>query len=158
MLFLCTGNSARSILGEALVTQLSLGRIVGYSAGSIPVGKVNLFAREIAESIGYPQHKMRSKSWEEFTKSGSPYMDFIVTVCDRANSETCPVWPGNPTSAHWGFPDPAAVKGSEKNKREAFENVRQGLECCLRSFIDLPLERLSTQQLEAELRKIGEGI
>ena len=120
VLFLCTGNSARSVLAEAYLNSAGKGRFRAYSAGSHPAGKVNPFALELLEKNRMPTAGLRSKNWDEFARSGAPKMDFVFTVCDNAAGEVCPVWPGRPHKEHWGVPDPAAVQGSDEEKREAF--------------------------------------
>ncbi len=155
ILFLCTHNSARSILGEALASTHSSGRFNGYSAGSTPGGKVNPFAAELALSMGYPEAKLRSKSWDEFAAPGAPQMDFIITVCDNAAGEVCPVWPGHPATAHWGFPDPSAVAGSDDAKRHAFMDVMSGLQKRIDLLAALPLDSLDKLSSQAELRKLA---
>ena len=155
VLFLCTGNSARSIMAEALATTESHGRFVGYSAGSHPGGVVNPYALELVGSLNYPVEELRSKSWDEFAKPDAPQMDFIITVCDNAAGEVCPVWPGKPVTAHWGFPDPAAVTGSDDDKRRAFKSVFLGIHARIRILLSLPLEKLDAMSIQAELRSIG---
>ncbi len=155
ILFLCTHNSARSVVGEVLATQISSGRFMGYSAGSAPGGKVNPFAVEIAEKYGYDLSKLRSKSWDEYSVPGAPVMDFIITVCDNAAGEVCPFWPGKPATAHWGYPDPAAVQGSDDQKRAAFKEVERGLKKRLEILMNLPLEKLDTMSLSSELKNIA---
>jgi arsenate reductase (thioredoxin) len=155
ILFLCTHNSARSVVGEVLATQISNGRFMGYSAGSTPGGKVNPFAVEIAEKYGYDLSKLRSKSWDEYSAPGAPVMDFIITVCDNAAGEVCPFWPGKPATAHWGYPDPAAVQGSDEQKRAAFKEVELGLKKRLEILMNLPLEKLDAMSLSAELKNIA---
>ena len=155
ILFLCTHNSARSVVGEVLATQTSNGRFMGYSAGSTPGGKVNPFAVEIAEKYGYDLSKLRSKSWDEYSVPGAPVMDFIITVCDNAAGEVCPFWPGKPATAHWGYPDPAAVQGSDEQKRAAFKEVELGLKKRLEILMNLPLEKLDAMSLSAELKNIA---
>lgn len=156
VLFLCTGNSARSIMAEALVTTLGKGRFRGYSAGSHPGGKVNPLAIEQIKSIDYPVENLRSKSWDEFGAPDAPQMDFIITVCDNAAGETCPYWPGHPLSAHWGFEDPAAATGSDEEKRAVFRNVFRHLIFRLNIFVNLPLHRLETNAIQHEIKTIGE--
>lgn len=157
ILFLCTGNSARSIMAEALATTESGGRLVGYSAGSHPGGTVNPFAIEMIRPLGYPVEKLRSKNWDEFAAPGAPKMDFIVTVCDNAAGEVCPVWPGQPMMAHWGFPDPAAVTGSDEEKRRAFRSVFHGIRGRLQTLLALPIEKLDALSIQRELRAIGKS-
>ena len=128
VLFLCTGNSARSILAEALVTTLSHGNLVGYSAGSHPKGVVHPIALELATDIGYPQEKLRSKSWDEYSHPEAPKMDFIITVCDNAKNEVCPIWPGHPATLHWGLPDPALSVGSHEEQKKIFCDVQNELQ------------------------------
>lgn len=155
VLFLCTGNSARSIMAEALVTVQSKGRFTGYSAGSHPAGTVNPLAIEMINSTGYPVEKLRSKNWDEFAKPDAPQMDFIITVCDNAAGEICPVWPGKPVTAHWGFPDPAAVEGTYDQKRAAFHSVYQGLGQRVQLLLALRVETLDRLSLQTRLREIG---
>lgn len=155
ILFLCTGNSARSIMAEAIATATTNGRLTGYSAGSHPTGKVNHFAIEQIETLNYPRAKLRSKSWEEFTRPGALEMDFIITVCDSAAGEICPVWPGSPVTAHWGFPDPAAVEGSDEEKRAAFRAVFLGLKRRIGLMASLPLEALDRVAIQQEFKKLG---
>ena len=157
ILFLCTGNSARSIMAEALATTESGGRLVGYSAGSHPGGTVNPFAIEMIRPLGYPVEKLRSKNWDEFAAPGAPKMDFIFTVCDNAAGEVCPVWPGQPMMAHWGFPDPAAVTGSDEEKRRAFRSVFHGIRGRLQTLLALPIEKLDALSIQRELRAIGKS-
>ena len=148
ILFLCTHNSARSVLGEVLATQISNGRFVGYSAGSTPGGKVNPFAIEIAEKYNYDLSKLRSKSWDEYAQGDAPKMDFIITVCDNAAGEACPFWPGKPATAHWGFPDPSQVQGSDLEKKAAFVEVMNGLKKRLDILAAMPLEKLDSMSLK----------
>lgn len=149
ILFLCTGNSARSILAEALATTLSSGKFIGYSAGSHPVGRVNPFAFDLAIEMGYPKDKLRSKNWDEYSLPNSPKMDFIITVCDNAAGEVCPHWPGQPVSAHWGFPDPSQVQGTDMEKRAAFNAVMNGLKKRVDILAAMPLEKLDAMSLKA---------
>lgn len=154
ILFLCTGNSARSILGEALATTLSHGRFVGYSAGSKPKAYVHPIALKLAREMGYPLEVLRSKTWDEFGREGAPHMDFIITVCDSAAGEECPYWPGHPTTAHWGFEDPATVSGSEDDMWQAFRKVEMGLRNRIELLIDLPIDKLDHLQIKDELHSI----
>lgn len=155
VLFLCTGNSARSIMAEALLTTMGKGRFRGYSAGSQPTGVVNPLAIEQVAVTGYPVEGLRSKSWDEFGGPDAPEMDFIFTVCDNAAGETCPYWPGHPMSAHWGFEDPAAVAGTDEEKREAFHRVFRQIMARMSIFVSLPLHMLEKNALHHEIRAIG---
>lgn len=156
ILFLCTGNSARSIMAEALVTTMGKGRFRGFSAGSQPGGKVNPFAIEQVKKTGYPLDNLRSKNWDEFAAPGAPHMDFIITVCDNAAGEVCPVWPGHPVTAHWGFADPAAVEGTDEEKRAAFEKIFKQIMARMNAFVSLPLHLLEKHAIHQEIKKIGE--
>lgn len=155
VLFLCTGNSARSILAEALLNAHAEGRFRAYSAGSRPTGRVNPYALELLASLGLPTEGLRSKAWDEFAAPGAPALDFVFTVCDNAAGEVCPVWPGQPMTAHWGLEDPAAVAGSEEDKRRAFARVSQYLQNRIRLFLSLPLSSLDSLALQRELDAIG---
>jgi arsenate reductase len=155
VLFLCTGNSARSVMAEALLENLGQGRFRAFSAGSFPAGKVNPFARELLESKGFRTDHFRSKSWEEFARPGAPAMDFIFTVCDNAAGEQCPIWPGHPATAHWGFEDPAAFQGPDAEKRRVFERIFQEIAARIRLFLALPLDKIDRMALPGELEKIG---
>jgi arsenate reductase (thioredoxin) len=155
VLFVCTGNSARSILAEAFLNSAGGGRFRAYSAGSHPAGKVNPFALELLEKNRISTQELRSKNWDEFAKPGASQMDFILTVCDSAAGKTCPIWPGHPVSAHWGVPDPAAVQGSDPEKRRAFLDAFNQLSARIRLFINLPFEKLERHALERKLREIG---
>jgi protein-tyrosine-phosphatase len=148
ILFLCTHNSARSVLGEAIASTHSSGLFVGYSAGSIPGTSVNPFARELALEMGYDEGKLRSKSWDEYGLPDAPKMDFIVTVCDNAAGEQCPYWPGKPATAHWGFPDPSQVQGSDEDKRRAFKEVMIGLKKRVDILASMPLDNLDSLSLK----------
>jgi arsenate reductase len=154
ILFLCTGNSARSILGEALATTISHGRFIGYSAGSQPKKYVHPIALKLAREMGYPLGLLRSKSWDEFGAADAPHMDFIITVCDAAAGEECPYWPGHPSTAHWGFMDPDTVTSSESDMWEAFRKVEMGLRNRIELLLDLPLDKLDLLQLKDELHSI----
>jgi len=156
ILFLCTGNSARSILGEALATTRSNGRLRGYSAGSHPGGKVNPFAAELCAEMNYPAANLRSKSWDEFGIAGAPVMHLIVTVCDSAAGEACPVWLGHPVTAHWGLPDPAAVTGSDDAKRKAFRVICDAMTKRIDMLLALPFETLAGEVLRSAMRRIGD--
>ena len=148
ILFLCTHNSARSVLGEALASTHQSGLFVGYSGGSTPGTSVNPIAAELSKEMGYDQSKLRSKSWDEYGLPDAPKMDFIVTVCDNAAGEVCPVWPGNPATAHWGFPDPSQVQGSDEEKRKAFKDVMIGLKKRIELLASMPLEKLDSMSLK----------
>lgn len=155
VLFLCTGNSARSILAEAILNQTGAGRFRAYSAGSHPAGRVNPFALELLEKNSFPIAELRSKSWDEFAAPGAPKIDFVFTVCDNAAGETCPVWPGTPVTAHWGIADPAAVEGSDDDKRKAFVAAYAQLQRRIALFLSLPIEKLDKLKLQRELDAIG---
>lgn len=156
VLFLCTGNSARSIIAEALMNKEGRGRFKAYSAGSMPTGRVNPHTRPIVESLGFDFADFRSKSWDEFAKPGAPALDFIFTVCDNAAGEVCPVWPGQPMTAHWGVPDPAAVEGTEAEIAAAFGETCRLLGNRIRIFLNLPIASLDRMSLQTKLREIGE--
>ena len=155
VLFLCTGNSARSILAESLIDHWGKGRFKGFSAGSFPKGAVHPFALDLLGKLGLPCAGLRSKTWDEFARPGAPAMDFIFTVCDQAAGEACPVWPGNPMTAHWGVPDPAAVEGSEIARRQAFRDAFRALENRIKLFTSLSLAALDRLALKRELERIG---
>jgi arsenate reductase len=155
VLFLCTGNSARSILAEALLNHYGSGRFRAFSAGSHPAGKVNPFALELLRRNRLPIDGLRSKRWDEFAAPGAPAMDFVFTVCDQAAGEACPFWPGQPMTAHWGVEDPAAVQGTEDDKRRAFLDVFRILGARVRLFASLRPELLERSALQARLREIG---
>jgi len=157
VLFLCTGNSARSIMAEALVTTLGKGRFRGFSAGSKPGGKVNPFAIDQVKATGYPIDNLRSKSWDEFGAAGAPHMDFIITVCDNAAGEECPYWPGHPMTAHWGFEDPAAVEGTDEEKRAAFAKVFRQIMGRVDTFVNLPMHTLDEHAIRQQIKAIGEA-
>lgn len=155
VLFLCTGNSARSILAESALNKLGEGRFRGFSAGSFPKGAVNPVALRLLERIDYPTVGLRSKSWEEFSRPDAPVMDFVFTVCDDAAGEICPVWPGHPMTAHWGIEDPSHVDGTEIERERAFVTALRYLENRIRLFISLPIDKLEATALTAKLREIG---
>jgi arsenate reductase len=157
VLFLCTGNSARSILAEGLLRGMGGDRFHAYSAGSTPQGLVHPLALATLGSFSLPTDGYRSKSWDEFAESGAPKMDFIITVCDNAAGEVCPVWPGQPMTAHWGIPDPAACEGTEDTRRKAFHDAARVLKRRLELFLSLPIDRLDAMSLQAELRGIGKA-
>lgn len=156
VLFLCTGNSARSILAEAILNQLGKGRFRAFSAGSHPAGQVNPFALELLAEQGLPTEVLRSKSWDEFTAPGAPALDFVFTVCDNAAGEVCPVWPGQPMTAHWGIEDPVAVIGDDQAKRQAVSSAFRLLARRLGLFISLPLAKLDALSLQQQLNEIGQ--
>lgn len=155
VLILCTGNSARSILAEALVNRLGEGRLRGYSAGSRPAGQPNLFALDLLRQQGIDTAFARSKSWDEFAVPGAPPMDIVLTVCDSAAAEDCPYWPGAPARAHWGLPDPAAVTGSDADKARAFADTYDALALRVRALAALPLDDMDAPALAARLTEIG---
>ena len=155
VLVVCTGNSARSILGEVLFNSFGKGRFVARSAGSKPAGKVNPFALELLQQSGYSIEGLRSKSWDEFAAPGGPDIDFIFTVCDSAAGETCPAWPGHPATAHWGMPDPAQVEGSDEVKREAFKKTYEQLARRIQLFMSLPIDKVDKLTLKEKLADIG---
>jgi arsenate reductase len=155
VLFLCTGNSARSVMAEVLLNNLGKGRYRAYSAGSHPAGRVNPLAIELLQKNGHDTAGLRSKSWDEFAAPGAPAMDFVITVCDSAAGEVCPVWPGQPMTAHWGFEDPAAVQGNEEAKRVVFQAVYQQIARRLEIFLALPMEKPDRIALQRGIRQIG---
>jgi arsenate reductase (thioredoxin) len=155
VLFLCTGNSARSVLGESILRKDGAGRFRAFSAGSHPKGRVNPFALKVLRAFDYPADGFRSKSWDEFATPDAPQMDFVFTVCDDAAGETCPVWPGHPMTAHWGIEDPAAVEGTDVEKERAFNNAFRYMRNLISCFIALPLASLDKMALTNRLRDIG---
>jgi len=155
VLILCTGNSARSILAEALVNHWGRGKFMGYSAGSQPKGKVHPIALALLEHMKMTTAGLRSKSWDEFAKPDAPQLDFVFTVCDNAAAESCPVWPGQPMTAHWGVADPAAVEGSDTEKWLAFRRAFRELESRIKIFTSLPIQSLDRVKLQARLHEIG---
>jgi arsenate reductase len=156
VLFLCTGNSARSILAESLMNTLGKGRFRAFSAGSVPKGRVNPLALDLLERMNLPSEGFRSKSWDEFAAPDAPPLDFIFTVCDNAAGEACPVWPGKPMTAHWGIADPAAVEGSDADKALAFRKALKQLETRIKLFTELPIASLDQMTLREKLRAIGQ--
>jgi arsenate reductase (thioredoxin) len=155
VLFLCTGNSARSILAEAYLNSAGKGRFTAYSAGSHPAGKVNPFALELLEKNRLPTTGLRSKNWDEFAQPGAPKLDLVFTVCDNAAGETCPLWPGQPVSAHWGIADPAAVAGPDDTKRKAFLRAFSELSTRINLLLALPVDKLDRRVLQKKLNDIG---
>ena len=155
VLFLCTGNSARSILAESLLNDWGHGKFRGFSAGSFPKGQVHPLAVELLQRMNLPAENLRSKSWDEFAAPGAPPLDFIFTVCDAAAGEVCPVWPGKPMTAHWGIADPAAVEGTDAEKAFAFRKALKQLETRIKLFTSLPIASLDSATLQARLREIG---
>ncbi|MBB4040408.1 arsenate reductase [Microvirga flocculans] len=155
VLFLCTGNTARSILAEGILRKDGEGRFRAFSAGSQPKGRVNPFALKVLDAYGYPSQGYRSKSWDEFTRPDAPQMDFIFTVCDSAAGESCPIWPGHPATAHWGVEDPAAVEGPDIEKEKAFVQAFKYLHNRIELFLNLPLSQLDSVSLHHKLREIG---
>ena len=155
VLFLCTGNSARSIMAEAIINRVGMGRFKGYSAGSHPRGEVHPHALDLLKNLNHDTSFARSKDWNEFAEPDAPRMDFVFTVCDAAASETCPVWPGQPMSAHWGVPDPAAATGSEAEVRLAFSEAYRMLNNRISVFVSLPLASLDRLALQRHLDAIG---
>jgi protein-tyrosine-phosphatase len=155
VLFLCTHNSARSIIAECVMNRLGMGKFKGLSAGSQPSGKVHPYALDLLRQLNYPTGMLRSKSWQEFSAAGAPELDFVFTVCDDAASEVCPVWPGQPMSAHWGLPDPSAVQGSEPERRLAFADTHRMLYQRISIFTSLPLASLDKLSLQRRLDEIG---
>jgi arsenate reductase (thioredoxin) len=155
VLFLCTGNSARSILAESLLNRIGAGRFRAFSAGSFPKGQVHPLVLELLERMGLPTEGLWSKRWDEFAAAGAPALDFILTVCDNAAGEACPVWPGKPITAHWGIADPAAVEGTPEQETLAFRKTVRELETRIRLLINLPIATLNHLTLKAKLNEIG---
>jgi arsenate reductase (thioredoxin) len=155
VLFLCTGNSARSIMAEAILNRLGMGKFKGYSAGSHPKGAVNPHTSTVLRKSNFDVSRLRSKSWDEFTTPDAPKLDFVFTVCDDAAKEACPIWPGQPMTAHWGLPDPAKAQGTEAERTLAFADTMRMLNQRIGIFVSLPLDRLSKLSLKRELDAIG---
>ncbi|HEX5378568.1 MAG TPA: arsenate reductase ArsC [Phenylobacterium sp.] len=156
VLFLCTGNSARSIIAEAIITKEGGGRFKGYSAGSTPKGEVNPHALDLVRALGFSETDFRSKSWDEFARPGAPPLDFVITVCDNAAGEVCPIWPGQPMTAHWGVPDPAATQGTRAEIAGAFAEAARQLGARIRLFLSLPMASIDRMSLQNRMREIGE--
>jgi protein-tyrosine-phosphatase len=155
VLFLCTGNSARSIIAECVLNRLGCGHFHAYSAGSHPRGAVHPYALDLLRRQNYAVDKLRSKSWDEFAAPDAPLLDFVFTVCDNAAGEVCPIWPGQPMTAHWGLPDPAAAEGTEAEQRLAFADTLRALQARIGIFVSLPLDKLDKLTLQKRLREIG---
>lgn len=155
VLFLCTHNSSRSIIAECAINRLGIGKFKGYSAGSMPKGAVHPYALDLLNQLNYPTKDLRSKSWQEFSTPDAPKLDFVFTVCDDAAYEACPVWPGQPMSAHWGVPDPSVVEGNEAERRFAFADTHRMLYQRISIFTNLPLASLDTLSLQKKLDEIG---
>jgi arsenate reductase (thioredoxin) len=155
VLFLCTGNSARSILAESIMNRLGKGRFRAFSAGSHPNGRVNPFALALLSQLDFPTEGLRSKSWDEFATVQSPHLDFVITVCDNAAGEVCPYWPGHPMTAHWGIPDPAAVQGTDVDKSLAFRQAFKAMETRIKLFLSLPIASIDQMRLKEQMDAIG---
>ena len=158
VLFLCTGNSARSILAECALNRLGRGRFTGYSAGSFPKGEVHPYALDLLRRQNFATDKLRSKSWDEFAAPDAPQLDFVFTVCDNAAGEACPIWPGQPMTAYWGLPDPAAAEGTEAERRLAFAETLRMLNNRISTFVSLPLKSLDNLSLQKRLNEIGRDL
>jgi arsenate reductase (thioredoxin) len=157
VLFLCTGNSARSIMGEVVLNRLGRGKFKGYSAGSHPAGAVNPSALQVLQQAHYDTSGLRSKSWDEFAQAGAPKLDFVFTVCDDAAKEVCPIWPGQPMTAHWGLPDPVKAQGSDAVRHLAFADALRMMTNRIGIFVSLPFDKLSKLSLQKQLDEIGES-
>ncbi|MBS0545251.1 MAG: arsenate reductase ArsC [Proteobacteria bacterium] len=155
VLFLCTGNSARSIIAEVVLNELGAGRFKAYSAGSHPRGAVHPITLEVLQAQGYDTSSLRSKSWDEFARPDAPVMDFVFTVCDQAAGEVCPVWPGQPITAHWGFADPVKVEGSHEQRLKSFSHAQNQIVNRIRLFLSLPIGKLDRLALKREVDQIG---
>ncbi|OWZ89234.1 ArsR family transcriptional regulator [Sinorhizobium sp. LM21] len=158
VLFLCTGNSARSIIAEAILNRLGMGKFKAYSAGSQPKGEVHPFALQLLKGLNYDTSFARSKAWDEFAAPGAPQIDFVFTVCDNAAAEVCPVWPGQPMTAHWGLPDPAGAEGSEAERHFAFAETYRMLNNRISFFVSLPMPSLDKLALQKRLDEIGRNV
>lgn len=158
VLFLCTGNSARSIIAECIMNRVGLGTFTAFSAGSQPKGQVHPYAIDLLRNANFVTHGLRSKSWDEFAEPGAPQLDFMFTVCDNAANEVCPVWPGQPMTAHWGIPDPAAATGNEAEVRLAFSEAYRMLHDRISSFVNLPIRSLDKLSLQKRLDEIGKSL
>ncbi|MBL8670815.1 MAG: arsenate reductase ArsC [Alphaproteobacteria bacterium] len=158
VLFLCTHNSARSVIAEAIINREGKGRFRGFSAGSMPRGEINPHTIDLLRKMNHPVDDLRSKSWDEFARPGAPQMDFVFTVCDSARDEVCPVWPGQPMTAHWGVPDPSAAQGNEAEKRLAFAEAYKGLSNRITIFVNLPMTSLDKLGLQKRLDEIGRSL
>jgi arsenate reductase (thioredoxin) len=156
-LFLCTGNSARSILAESILNKLGNGRFRGFSAGSHPNGRVNPLALDLLKRLDFPTTGLRSKSWDEFAGTNGIHFDFVITVCDNAAGEACPVWPGHPVTAHWGIPDPAAVEGTEMDKKLAFSQAFQSMDRRIKLFLSLPMASIDQICIKERMDEIGQS-
>ncbi|HSP48895.1 MAG TPA: arsenate reductase ArsC [Pseudolabrys sp.] len=157
VLFLCTGNSARSIIAEAILNRAGGGRFKAFSAGSHPKGQINLRTLDLLRKLNYDVAMLRSKSWTEFARPGAPDLDFVFTICDNAAGESCPLWPGQPITAHWGIPDPAAAQGSEAEIALAFKDAYRMLNRRIELFLALPIQKLDRLVLTTRLKEIGRG-
>ncbi len=157
VLFLCTGNSARSILAESILNKLGKGRFRGFSAGSHPSGRVNPLALDLLKQLDLPTEGLRSKSWDEFAGMDGIHFDFVITVCDNAAGEVCPVWPGRPATAHWGIPDPAAVEGTELEKKFAFSQAYKSMDRRIKLFLRIPMTSIDQLRLKEQMDAIGQS-
>ncbi len=155
VLFLCTGNSARSILAESIMNRLGHGQFIGYSAGSHPNGQVNPLALELLKQLEFPTEGLRSKSWDEFAAPNKVHFDFVITVCDNAAGEVCPIWPGQPMTAHWGIPDPAAAEGTEMERKIAFRQALKAMDTRIKLFLSLPIASIEKLRLKERMDEIG---
>ncbi len=157
VLFLCTGNSVRSILAESIMNRFGKGQFIAFSAGSHPKGTVHPLALGLLKQLDFPTEGLRSKNWEEFAAPGSAHLDFVITVCDNAAGEVCPYWPGQPMTAHWGIPDPAAVEGTEIEKNFAFREAFRALETRIKLFLSLPIRSIDKMRLQERIDAIGQA-